>query len=217
MNERSKLALCLAGALLCIGAAGALVHTFKGSWRGQDAPTTVAGPALTLNVSSGGERTSDSKRAPSAEDRYAYVTGSVLNPGIYPIPENARVFHLIDAAGGLRSDADSAQINLAAPLKDGAHVHVKALVPDGTKDARPGGSVRNNEKRAEFSEEMGFVYVNSATEDELQKLPGVGPATAKKIIEFRQSHGPLTSADDLLEVSGIGKSKLDRMRSFLRF
>ncbi len=221
MENRTKMALCLAGALLCIGAAGVLVKSFSGRWE-EEAPTVVAGPALSLNT----RKYEPSEQVP---ERYAYITGAVQNPGVYPVAEDARVFHLVEAAGGLRYDADSSQLNLAAPLRDGAHIHVKTveLSPKEPAEKRLSASrsSRSGEKsktssRAEKSsdtEKVDFINVNTATEEELCELPEIGPVLARRIVEYRTKHGPFENSEALLEVSGIGRAKLQKMRFLLRF
>lgn len=205
MENRTKISLCLAGALFCIGCAGAAVRIFRGSWQ-DEAPTTVAGPALWL------QSPSYKQTGPSVTGHYASITGAVSNPGTYAIPKNARLFQLVAAAGGLRSDADQSQIDLEAPVHGGANINIQALTvtpPVSSKEAASRDKSRKSGTRC--------VCVNTADEDELCVLPGIGPSTARKIIEYRQAHGPFRSAESLLEVSGIGKGKLKRMQALLRF
>lgn len=209
MDNRTKFVLFLGAALLCIGGAGVLVRTYMGSWQ-DELPTTVAGPALTYQPShSGGENDI------SVPSEYAYITGAVKNPGVYPISGDARVFNLVEAAGGLRYDADENQINLAAPVRDGAHIHVKSAALSA--DDKNKKSTDSASQKGKISKTAQFVYVNTASESELCTLPGIGPSLAKKIIEYRQTHGPFQNADDLLEVSGIGRAKLSLFSSLLRF
>ena len=121
MDDRFKVSLCLGAALLCIGLAGAGVHVFSGRWE-RTVPTTLAGPALSLRLN---ENASLHGKNGLAVQNYGYISGAVTNPGMYPISEDARVFDLVKAAGGLRHDADTGQINLAAPIRDGTHVHIR--------------------------------------------------------------------------------------------
>lgn len=212
MDDRLKVSLCLGAALLCVGLAGAAVHTFSGRWE-RTAPTTFAGPALSLRLKDNRE---DPGRASPASQRYGYVTGAVENPGMYEISDDARVYDLVKAAGGLRHDADAAHLNLAAPIRDGAHVHIKTS--SLTTDTKNKTSVSaKNANKSSASSKLHYVYVNTASEVELSTLPGVGPALAKRIVEYRQSHGAFQAADDLLEVSGIGRAKLNAFRGLLRF
>lgn len=212
MGNRMKFVLFLGAALLCIGAAGLLIRPFAGSWE-EELPTTVAGPALTF------QRGQPSLRSGGAENKlYAYITGAVINPGVYAVSDDARVFNLVEAAGGLRYDADDRKINLAAPVRDGAHVHIDAS-PLGTVDPRPkapGNGERTGRARGQEKASQ-YVYVNSAGEAELCTLPGIGPSLARRIIEYRQSHGAFQSPDDLCGVPGIGKTKVEQIAFLLRF
>lgn len=149
-----------------------------------------------------------------------HAAGAVVRPGVYTLDTTARVDDLIRAAGGLAQDADGARINLAAPLVDGARVYVPAIgetdapvvvgpdggtgpptAPDG---AAPGG--------ADPDAPAAPVDLNTATEAELDELPGVGPSIAAAIVAFRTENGGFASVDDLLDVRGIGEAKLAELR-----
>ena len=158
-------------------------------------------------------------------DWYVYVTGEVKNPGYYKISPDSRIFQAVEAAGGFTKKADIASVNMASPLTDGFQVDVKAksknkiAAPSNTNVRIPGViqrpaapiAFKTPEARATTSD--GRVDINAANADELTKLKGVGPAIAKKIVEYRKSHGKFSKPDDLLNVKGIGKAKLEKMRS----
>lgn len=116
MTDHGKILGLTAGALLCLGGAGVLLHSFGGSWI-SSGPTTVAGPMPAIDV----------KSSDILQKHYAYITGAVKRPGVYAIPGNARVFHLVEAAGGLTENADHSAVNLAAVVKDSEHVHILSL------------------------------------------------------------------------------------------
>ena len=213
MDDRFKVSLCLGAALLCIGLAGAGVHVFSGRWE-RTVPTTLAGPALSLRLN---ENASLHGKNGLAVQNYGYISGAVTNPGMYPISEDARVFDLVKAAGGLRHDADTGQINLAAPIRDGAHVHIKEKFAVFHTRSKENTKTRNSGRKENVSSSLHYVYINTATAEELCALPGIGPSLAKRIIDYKQSHGTFHSADELLDVPGIGKSKLNTFRSLLRF
>ena len=208
--------MCIAGALLCIAAAFGITRVFSGNWNSINKGRTVsiAGPALTYHPEL------DAKFAEIAPAKsYAYITGAVENPGVYEIGPNARLFNLVELAGGLRHDADSSKINLAKQVADGDHFHIETVKQNAssssasTSVAVPAKSGTSSKKGSETV----IVNVNTAGEEELQALPGVGPVLAKSIVEHRKSHGSFKSAEDLLDVSGIGKKKLEGMRSRLQF
>ncbi|MBQ7220406.1 MAG: helix-hairpin-helix domain-containing protein [Synergistaceae bacterium] len=141
---------------------------------------------------------------------FVYVTGAVKTPGVYKLSRDSRVFQAIEAAGGFTARADKASLNLAEVLADEAHVHVAvkgaAPQPPSPENVRiPGYSpqTRNN---------SGLVDVNRADLQELQRINGVGPAIAQRIIDYRQTHGAFTKIEDLLKVKGIGQARLNQMR-----
>lgn len=134
MNNRSKAIMCVVSGLLCIGAAAGLIHSFSGEWDSinKNRKVSIAGPLLTyvpeLNKSTKVEETTK---------LYAYISGAVVNPGVYEIKEGMRLFNLVDMAGGLKSDADTSKINLAAPVNDKDHIHVEAITPKNLSSDDP--------------------------------------------------------------------------------
>ncbi|HUR50242.1 MAG TPA: helix-hairpin-helix domain-containing protein [Acidimicrobiales bacterium] len=135
-----------------------------------------------------------------------HAAGAVTTPGVYRMPGGSRVSDLLSAAGGATSDADLDQLNLAAPLADGERILVPrrgetATMSSGS-NAIPGASTK--------------VDLNTATAEELDKLPGVGPATAEAIIRHRETRGRFRSVTELLEVRGIGEAKLEQLRPLVK-
>ena len=137
-----------------------------------------------------------------------HVAGAVAQPGVYRLPSSARVIDAVERAGGLAADAQPDAVNLAAPVVDGERVYVPHMgetVPMvTTAQATPGGATP-----------AGPVDVNSAGVEELDQLPGVGPATAAAIVAYRDQHGPFGSVDGLAEVRGIGPAKLEALRGLV--
>ena len=138
-----------------------------------------------------------------------HVAGAVASAGVYSLAPSARVTDAVTAAGGPVADADLDALNLAAPLADGQRVYVPhvgevdpAAVPSGLAPADQAGDVTSR----------GPVNVNTATVDDLEGLPGVGPATAAAIVDDRTRNGPFASIDDLERVPGIGPAKLAALR-----
>lgn len=121
-----------------------------------------------------------------------YVSGEVAKPGIVRLPEGSRVVDAVEKAGGMSGEADANALNLARLLVDGEHI----LVP------RPGQPVRV-EEAADAP-----VSLSTASAQELEELPGVGPSLAEKIIKHREENGPFSSVEDLMNVKGIGEAKL---------
>ena len=152
-----------------------------------------------------------------------YVSGEVMKPGVYVLLATARVIDALQAAGGTTNQADLVVVNLAAPLVDAAQVFFprKGSTPHATLP-RPHAGVNlpiagsSNGAGAGATSATGIVDINSATLSDLDALPGVGPSTAQAIIDYRVANGPYSSVEDLLNVRGIGPSKLAAMRARVR-
>jgi competence protein ComEA len=145
-----------------------------------------------------------------------YVTGSVKNASsTYDLPSGSRVEDAIRAAGGANDDADMSSINLAQALYDGQKIDVPAKVVQNAGDSTVPDTAAI--KAAPTASPDGPIHINVATLDELQRLPGVGPALAQKIVDYRTEHGPFTSMADLDNVSGIGESRLKEWEGKIAF
>jgi competence protein ComEA len=131
---------------------------------------------------------------------YVHVVGAVRRPGLYRLKEGARVADAVARAGGLARGAQLEAVNLAAPLADGQQV----VVPKRGSTAVGAG--------AGTSAASGPVHLNTATLEQLDALPGIGPVTAQKILDHREQHGSFGSVDELDAVPGIGPARLEQLR-----
>jgi competence protein ComEA len=129
---------------------------------------------------------------------FVHVLGEVARPGLYELREGDRVVDAVAAAGGMTDAADPAGVNLARLLSDGEQLAVPAV---GEVVASAPGIVAD-----------GRVDLNTADAAALDTLPRIGPAMAQRIIEWRESNGPISSVDDLLAVSGIGTKTVEALR-----
>ncbi len=145
--------------------------------------------------------------SPSPAPVLVHVAGWVRRPGVYELGQGDRVIDAIRAAGGPRKGANLDALNLAAPLADGAQV----LVPREAAPAAPGSAPPTGAAGGP----AGLVNVNTATEAELETLPGIGPVLAAAIVRYRAEHGPFTSVEQLEEVSGIGPATLAEIRDLV--
>ncbi|MBU7593655.1 hypothetical protein FVO58_14035 [Metabacillus halosaccharovorans] len=132
------------------------------------------------------------------------VKGAVLKPGVYEVPEDARLYEAIHEAGGLSEKADELAVNLASPLLDGMVVYIP--IKGETKE-----NPFISQNVAEDSSQK-KVNINLATSEELQTLTGIGPSKAESIISYREEQGPFTKIEDILEVTGIGDKSFEKLR-----
>ncbi len=141
-----------------------------------------------------------------------HVAGAVLRPGVVLLRAGARATDAVDAVGGATNDADLDAVNLAAPLRDGDRLYVPHVGQPVPSVVAASGGFPSVAAPPGSAPPTGPVDLNRATVDELDALPGVGPATAAAIVAFRETHGPFSSVDDLLDVRGIGPAKLEAIR-----
>jgi competence protein ComEA len=150
--------------------------------------------------------------APAAPERLVvHVVGAVRRPGLYRLREGQRVADAVSRAGGATRRADLAALNLAAPLVDGTQV----LVPTRVAAASSGVPSSPELSSPSSSTPQAKVSLASATLEQLDTLPGVGPVTAQKIVDYRTEHGPFASVDDLDEVPGIGPATIEDLRDYV--
>jgi len=132
------------------------------------------------------------------------VAGAVVNPGVYSLPLNARVFEAINAAGGLKKGADASDVNQARILKDGEQIYIFPTSHSPSTGAKK--TVRKN----------GPVMINRATVKDFESLDGIGPVLANRIVAFRKANGPFAAIEDIMKVPGIGSSTFAKFQEKLR-
>lgn len=134
-----------------------------------------------------------------------HVSGAVANPDVYTLPPSSRVEDAVEAAGGLADDAYTTSLNLALPLNDGDKVLVPTIPTPGPTPA-PG---------KEQPVVIFPININTATQTELEQLPGIGPSLAQEIIAYREKNGPFTSIKQIKNVSGIGPSTYGKFEDLI--
>jgi competence protein ComEA len=163
----------------------------------------------------GGGSGNPTEASPGSTQVVVHVAGAVTSPGVVRLSAGSRVVDAVTAAGGLRADADPDRVNLAAPLTDGQRVVVPVLGQPAPAEVGGAGVGSAGSGAADGGAVTGPVDLNTATAEQLDTLPGVGPSTAAAIIEHRESSGPFRSVDALLDVRGIGEAKLDALRDLV--
>lgn len=147
--------------------------------------------------------------APTKAPLVVQVMGAVPRPGVYEFPEGSRVRDAIDAAGGLLTDADVAAMNLAAPLEDGQQLDIPFV---GGAVGTPLATIVATQVTPGAED---LININTATLEQLDALPGIGPTTAQKIIDYRTANGPFARIEDIMNVSGIGPATFDELKALI--
>lgn len=172
-------------------------------WGMQEESAQPAEAALPVE---GGEQTQTAAGGKTAEHTamiYVDISGCVKEPGVYEVQEGTRVFQLIEEAGGLTENADIEGINRAEPLIDGQKIVIYARSGDEAESAGTG-------ERSD-----GRININTADSELLQEIPGVGPVTAEKIIQYREENGRFAAPEEIKNVSGIGEKTYEKLANFI--
>ena len=161
------------------------------------------------------EENNDIEEAEGGAEIVIYITGAVKNKGVYGLEEGSRITDAIDKAGGLTEEADIDTINLAYLLEDGMKIKIptkketeqnKSNTEITTKESGIEEAKTNNNKK---------ININTATQEELDSLDGIGASTANKIIEYRNENGKFKTIEDIKNVSGIGESKFKNIKDHI--
>jgi len=189
VEQKNKLLFIVMLAVLIVAG------SFYSFWQKSSVHESVSSnEVMTKNISVSEEKNSEI---------FVYISGAVHKPGVFKALPNARVFDIVAMAGGLTPGADVAKINMAQGVKDGMHIHVLEMAA-----AQINNTVANSSKLKTGN----LVNINSADKSELDTLPGVGPALAERIIEYRQANGSFSDIDELKKVPGIGSSKFEKIK-----
>lgn len=192
---------------------------------------TISPPISTVNSTQTIRQSSPTHNSPpTTTEIVVHVAGAVRKPGIYQLEQNSRANDALKAAGGWRTDANIDAVNLAQKVEDGQQLYfpTRKEQPSGgaTVSITPSKALASSSNRtslhssssksAKFSHAgKEFIHLNNAGLDELQRLPGVGPAMAQRILDYRKQVGSFTNPEQLMEVSGIGEKKYAKIKPFL--
>lgn len=169
------------------------------------------GVVLAASPEAASQSPSPSSEAPA--EVVVHVSGAVAGPGVYRLAPDARVCDAVELAGGATAEAELSAVNLAARLVDGQQVFIpeKGAAAAGGGSSAGGGTAPGDSG----SGGSGPVNLNTATLEQLDALSGVGPATAQKIIDFRETNGGFTSVEQLMDVPGIGDAKFAALKDLV--
>lgn len=165
-------------------------------------------------VADGKENLEPQPEEPKVPDKMMVdVKGQIKLPGVYHANAGERVIDVISRAGGLTDQADQSQVNFAAHVEDEMVIYIPAKGEEGAITPEPsGGSIASI---GSSRDSQGKINLNKADENELQNLPGIGPAKAAAIIEYRNTSGPFKAVDDLKNISGIGDKTFEKLKDLV--
>ncbi len=210
---------------LCFVVAGFLLYSFGPTWRPHKQIVKSFKTVVSIKDEFNKEQKSkeqkdlivikDKNNQTKSKPIYVYITGEVKKPGVYKLSADSRLFNLIKKAGGFTKDADIVAVNLAIKLKDEMHIHIpsrkkelnKAFI--GNKAITEVNSLQSFKTKAK---DEAVININTASLEELKTLPGVGDTIAKRIIEYRKSHGGFKDVNELLNVKGIGQKRFQKIK-----
>lgn len=190
----------------------------------------------TTEVNTNQENEQIYKNTESSEKIYVYITGEVNSPGVVLLNNGSRIVDAIEAAGGVTDKANITKVNLVYILQDGMKInipnqndlknnenfeYITMSSGDEKNDANINNSASNtSSEKSSSNKESAFkisvVNINTATQTELETLPGIGPSLALKIINYRKENGKFSSIEDIKNVSGIGDAKFENIKNYIR-
>ncbi len=165
---------------------------------------------VSLSDETAAETTAD-RESPSDALIYVYISGAVKSPGVYPVKEGTRIFSLIEMAGGFTKKARRDCLNQAEPVSDGQTVHVMSKREYQRSKSQSGQT--GDETPREAADKK--ININTASEQELMTLPGIGQVKAAAIMEYREKNGNFTDVEKIKDVSGIGDSTFSKLEGMI--
>lgn len=172
----------------------------------------------------------ESEETTEKEKIIVHISGAVQNEGIVELEAGKRIADAIEKAGGLKENAYMDEINLAYQLEDGEKIHIPTVEEQKEKEnqeskvendsatgsvgttSKASNSSNNSRSQTEKTSNQTKININTATEEELDTLPGIGPSTAAKILDYRKEKGKFKTIEEIKEVSGIGESKYEKIK-----
>jgi len=160
-----------------------------------------------------------------------HVTGEVKNPGVVKVKEGSRIQDIIEKAGGLTENADITEVNLAFVVEDGMKVRIPSNDDEINKENSEKREIEETNRNEYITQDSGkgvivsdegidtsssIVNINTASQTELEELPGIGPSISSRIVEYRNEKGKFKSIEDIKNVTGIGDSKFEKIRDLIK-
>jgi len=170
------------------------------------------GEPIVLKPASTATKTTPPKATPTPQPIFVQIYGEVASPGVYTLDQDARLSDLIELAGGLTKNADEKRVNQASLLQDGDYFYIPGI------DEEVPETARNAFLDVFIDQNPSYDYpldLNSATQDALESLPGIGPTKAASIINYRDQNGPFLSIEELMNVEGIGPETFANLQDLI--
>ncbi len=171
-----------------------------------------SGEPIILKQAPTATKTSPPKATPTPQPIMVQINGEIAAPGVYPLDQDARLSDLIELAGGLTENADEKRVNQASVLQDGDYFYIPRI------DEEVPETARNAFLDIFIDQNPSYDYpldLNSATQDALETLPGIGPTKAASIINYRDQNGPFVSIEELMNVEGIGPETFTSLKDLI--
>ncbi len=178
----------------------------------QPAPIEIIPPPPTATVPA----TVAPQPSPTAGPVHVYVSGAVMAPAVYMLPPGSLIDDAVRAAGGFAADADPAAVNLAQMVSDGMQIHVPMQGEEPTPPpiSQPATAATPAVRMGGVTI-GGLININTASQTDLEMLPGIGPSTAANIISYREANGPFAAIEAIMDVPGIGEGKFEAIRDLI--
>lgn len=159
----------------------------------------------------------DTQTAGSDKKRFVYICGAVNVPGVYEVEQNARLYEVVEAAGGLREDAAEESVNQARQIEDGEMIRILTQEEAAQAGDEEAGEGAENDVKAETANDSdGRIDLNLATVAELMTLPGIGQAKADSIVRYREKNGAFSSIEGIKQVEGIKEGVYNRIKDNIK-
>lgn len=213
------LALCLS--VLCMNGCSADPDVILQNGTSEENDRAEADAATTDPDASSSEEGEDSGGEPADAEAYSgdssavcmYICGAVLNPGVYELSSSARIYELVELAGGLTEDADEQSVNLAQYAEDGGMIWIPTKEESAAGVTAPAAADSAASSSAEA--DSGKVNINTADASELTTLNGIGDSKAAAIIAYREAHGGFQSIEEIMQVDGIAEGTYEKIREYI--
>ncbi|MED3561906.1 helix-hairpin-helix domain-containing protein [Bacillus xiapuensis] len=184
-----------------------------------ETPASIAAPKMSDIKGELQEKTTAKETEKTAKEEQTIKTimvdvkGQIKHPGVYPARQGERVIDLIERAGGLANKADASQVNFAEHVQDEMVIYIPAK--GETEPSAPGIAINSTSESSGSTSGNAKVDLNKADVNQLQTLPGIGPAKAAAIIDYRETTGAFNTVEDLKNISGIGVKTFEKLKDLV--